>query len=267
MAEKPYEWPEAKLEDHSRRKHKILREYFSRYLTVRCQIPQRERFRLAVVEGFAGGGRYKCGTLGSPLIFVEELRASVMEANTRRTAQGMKPLQIECLLVLNDANRDAIEMLKVNLAPLLVEVQENVPQLHVIPVYLNDPFEVAYPKIKSLLEEGRFRNVVFNLDQCGHSRVQRRTLASILRSHQATEVFYTFSIGSLLAFLRAEPQAFTAQLAYLGLSDSDFKELEGTMSKKSWLGVANKSFSALSANVHPMSVHSLSTIPMVGVTG
>ena len=75
MAEKPYQWADgAVLEDHSRRKHKILREYFFNYLTVRCQIAQMERFRLAVVDGFAGGGKYHCGTSGSPLIFVEELK-------------------------------------------------------------------------------------------------------------------------------------------------------------------------------------------------
>ena len=56
MVEKPYQWPEgAKLEDHSRRKRKMLREYFFNYLTVRCQLPQQERFRVAVIDGFAGG--------------------------------------------------------------------------------------------------------------------------------------------------------------------------------------------------------------------
>ena len=35
MAEKPYSWASgATLEDHSRRKHKILREYFANYLGV-----------------------------------------------------------------------------------------------------------------------------------------------------------------------------------------------------------------------------------------
>ena len=49
MVEKRYEWAEgAKLEEHSRRKHKILREYVFDYLTVRCKLPQQERFRLAI---------------------------------------------------------------------------------------------------------------------------------------------------------------------------------------------------------------------------
>ena len=56
MTKKQYEWAAgAALEEHSRRKHKILREYFFNYLTVRCQLPHQSRFRLAIIDGFAGG--------------------------------------------------------------------------------------------------------------------------------------------------------------------------------------------------------------------
>src|ERR1700730_9294783 len=110
MVEKPYRWDAgATLQEHSKRKHKILREYFARYLAVRCQYPQQARFRLAIVEGFSGGGCYACGTIGSPLIFIEELRAAAEAFNLKRSAEGMAPLDIECLLVLNDESREAID--------------------------------------------------------------------------------------------------------------------------------------------------------------
>src|SRR5579871_271855 len=201
MVQKDYQWLDgAKLEEHSKRKHKILREYFSRYLSVRCQLPQQERFRLAVVEGFAGAGRYSCGAAGSPVIFIEELRSATDAFNTRRAAQGMKPLEIECLLVLNDFSSDAIELLKSNIAPLLAEAKTAVPKLHISVEYLNKPFEEAYPLIKEILARGRFRSVLFNLDQCGHKHVDRATLLDIMRSYPSAEVFYTFAIESLLAF-------------------------------------------------------------------
>ena len=57
--------------------------------TVRCKLPQQERFRLAIVDGFAGGGRYQCGTPGSPLIFIEELKRAVEAVNTQRAVQGL----------------------------------------------------------------------------------------------------------------------------------------------------------------------------------
>jgi three-Cys-motif partner protein len=59
MVKKSYDWVKGEtLDDHSLRKHNIIREYFADYLHVRCQLPQQTRFRLAVVDGFAGGGRY-----------------------------------------------------------------------------------------------------------------------------------------------------------------------------------------------------------------
>lgn len=243
MVEKRYEWADgAKLDEHSRRKHKILREYFFDYLTVRCKLPQQERFRLAIIDGFAGGGRYQCGTAGSPLIFIEELKHAIGAVNAQRAAQGLSTIEIECLLILNDANRDAIELLKTHVAPMLVEIVQTTPKLHLRVEYLNDPFEAAYPQIKQLLGQGRYRNVVFNLDQCGHSHVDRTTLLDIMRSYPSAEIFYTFMISSLLAFLqKAEPKRLRAQLDYLGLSDANLEALDSSvMSNKGWLGTAER---------------------------
>jgi three-Cys-motif partner protein len=195
VVEKRYEWAEgAKLDEHSHRKHKILREYVFDYLTVRCRLPQQERFRLAIVDGFAGGGRYQCGSPGSPLIFIEELKRSVEAVNTQRAVQGLGAVEVECLFVFNDASRDAIELLKTHVAPMQAVVSQTCPKLHLRVEYLNEFFEVAYLDIKRLLEQGRYRSVIFNLDQCGHSHVERNTILDIMHSYPAAEIFYTFVI-------------------------------------------------------------------------
>lgn len=242
MAEKRYAWAEgAKLDDHSKRKHKILREYFFQYLLVRCQLPQRERFRLAIVDGFAGGGRYDCGTAGSPLIFIEELRHAIDEVNTHRAVQGMGAIEIECLLILNDFDRDVVELLKANIAPLQAEITQNASRLHLRIEFLNDTFEAAYPTIKQLLAQGRYGNALFNLDQCGHSHVERPTLLDIMRTYPKAEIFYTFMITSLLAFLqKSDPTRLAAQLRPFGIETSDLGSLDGAMSKSNWLGAAER---------------------------
>lgn len=242
MAEKRYAWAEgAKLDDHSKRKHKILREYFFQYLLVRCQLPQRERFRLAIVDGFAGGGRYDCGTAGSPLIFIEELRHAIDEVNTQRAVRGMGAIEIECLLILNDFDRDVVELLKANIAPLQAEITQNASRLHLRVEFLNDTFEAAYPTIKQLLAQGRYGNALFNLDQCGHSHVERPTLLDIMRTYPKAEIFYTFMITSLLAFLQKnDPARLTAQLRPFGIEASDLGSLNGAMSKNNWLGAAER---------------------------
>lgn len=261
MAEKPYEWADgATLEDHSRRKHKILREYFSEYLTVRCRLPQQERFRLAIVDGFAGGGRYQCGTAGSPVIFVEELKLAIETVNVQRAAQGMGLIEIECLLILNDHNRDAIETLKANIAPLQAEIAENVPKLHLRIAYLTEAFEAIYPQMKALLDQGRYRNVLFNLDQCGHSHVQRQTLLDIMRSYHSVEIFYTFAIEALVSFLqKSDPIQLAAQLRPFDIDSTNLGALNGAMSKSNWLGAAERlvfeTFRTCAPFVSPFSIN------------
>jgi len=261
MAEKPYAWSDgATLEEHSRRKHKILREYFFEYLTVRCGLPQQERFRLAIVDGFAGGGRYRCGTAGSPLIFLEELKRAIEIVNVQRTSQGMGLIEIECLLVLNDQSGDAIEALKANIAPLQAEIAENVQRLHLRFEYLNEAFETAYPTMKRFLEQGRYRNVLFNLDQCGHSHVDRQTLLDIMRSHPSVEIFYTFMISSLLSFLKkSDPVQLAAQLRPFGIDSANLELLEAAMSKPTWLGAAERlvfnTFRTCAPFVSPFSIN------------
>ncbi|MGP0057901.1 MAG: three-Cys-motif partner protein TcmP [Beijerinckiaceae bacterium] len=261
MVEKPYEWANgATLEDHSRRKHKILRDYFFNYLTVRCQLPQQARFRLAIIDGFAGGGRYKCGNAGSPIIFLEELKKATEFVNVRRAAQGLGVIEIECLLVLNDADRNVVEILKGNLAPLLGAIGQDVNKLHLHVEYLNHSFEEAYPVMKQFLSQGRYRNVLFNLDQCGHRHVDRKTLIDIMRSYPSAEIFYTFAIEALVSFLhKSEPTLLAAQLAYVGLDNTDLKSLEGAMSKNSWLGAAERlvfeAFRVCAPFVSPFSIN------------
>ena len=262
MATKQYDWAAgATLEEHSRRKHKILREYFFDYLTVRCQLPHQSRFRLAIIDGFAGGGRYRCGTAGSPLIFLEELQKAIAFVNGRRAAQGFGTVEIECLLVLNDEDRAVVEILKKNVAPLQSALAQTVPTLHLRVEYLTQPFEHAYLVVKRLLSAGRYRNVLFNLDQCGHRDVNRRTLVDIMHSYPSVEVFYTFAIQALIAFLRkSEPERLAAQLAHLDLTRTDLESLEGVMHKQAWLGTAERlvfeAFHTCALFVSPFSINS-----------
>lgn len=261
MVKKIYEWVDgAKIEEHSRRKHKILREYVFDYLTVRCKRPQQERFRLAIVDGFSGGGRYQCGAPGSPLIFIEELKRAVEAVNTQRVVGGMGTIDVECLIIFNDASRDAIELLKIHVGPVLADIVQTCPKLYLRIEYLNEVFEIAYSKIKGLLEQGRYRSVLFNLDQCGHSHVERGTILDIMNSYPAAEIFYTFAISSLLAFLQKDqPERLREQLGHLELSSNDLKVFDSLMGRKDWLGTAEKivfdAFHLYAPYVSPFSIN------------
>jgi len=261
MAEKRYSWKDgAVLEEDSKRKHKILREYLFQYLVVRCQVPMQTRFRLAIVDGFAGGGRYGCGASGSPLIFLEELRRAIDAINLHRRGQGLGTLEIECLLIFNDAEPGVIELLKSHVAPLHAEIAASAPKLHLRIEYLTQTFEAAYRQIRAMLEQGRYRSVLYNLDQCGHSLITRSTLMEIMRSNPSVEIFYTFAIQSLVSFLqKSQPDLLAKQLAHLNLNGSDLDSLQEAMSRSSWLGAAERlvfaAFRACSPYVSPFSIN------------
>lgn len=238
-----YDWLEkARLDDHSRRKHKILREYFRQYLTVRCQLPQQERFRIAIIDGFAGGGRYNCGASGSPLIFVEELESTLAAINTHRAVQGLGAIEIEALLVFNDASPEVVELLRSHCEPLVAAIKDTPSKLHIRTQYFSAPFEDVYQEMKSVVVGGRYRSVIYNLDQYGHANVSVATVQDIMRTTQSTEVFYTFAIETLLTYLSdRDPELLLRQLRHLGITADKVRRLDDQMmTKPQWLGAAEK---------------------------
>jgi three-Cys-motif partner protein len=227
---------------------------------VRCANPAQSKFRLAVVDGFSGGGRYACGTAGSPIIFIEELQRAVEEVNLRRIAQGLtNALEVECLLIFNDAMPDVTAVLKSFADPIVAAAKENSPKLHLNVCYMSNTFEASYAAIKVLLTRGRFRNVLFNLDQCGHSKVDTATLADIMASTPSAEIFYTFAIQSLLTYLsRTNPTLLAAQVRGLGIDQKDFQVEDGLISNAAFLGTAERlvfeTFKGAARFVSPFSI-------------
>lgn len=191
----------AVLDEHTKKKHTILREYFRQYLITRCQLPQQGKFKLIVVDGFSGAGRYKCGGHGSPLIFVEVLESTLREINGRRVAEGFRPIHIECLLILNDFDRSVVEQLRQNIAPLLARAKDNLSELQIQVDYCSQKFDEVYPQIKNKLKSIKCRNVLFNLDQYGYSKVDTEVIRDITQSWDSAEIFFTFSIDTILAYI------------------------------------------------------------------
>ncbi|MGH6616673.1 three-Cys-motif partner protein TcmP [Sphingomonas sp.] len=259
MVKKAYAWDQgATLDEHSRRKHKILREYFYQYIVVRCQNPQQTKFRLAVVNGFSGGGRYACGAAGSPIIFIEELQRALEAVNLRRISQGLGKVEIECLLIFNDSMPGVTQMLQEFCDPLVGAAKVTCPDLHLDIAYSNKEFEEAYPVIKGIIA-GRFRNVIWNLDQCGHVQVDVATINEIMRSTPSVEIFYTFAIDSLLTFLsRTNPGLMAKQVRHLDINPADLRAIDGIVSNESWLGAAERivfeAFHSCASYVSPFSI-------------
>ncbi|MBA1344958.1 three-Cys-motif partner protein TcmP [Rhizobium sp. WYCCWR 11146] len=260
MVRKLYDWKGgAQLDEHSKRKHKILHEYVLQYIVVRCKHPHQPRFRFAIVDGFAGAGRYAGGSPGSPLIFIDRVKAAAEAINLSRAVEGLPHINLECHLILNDADSSVTSLLMQNVAPILAEVRETSKNLQIEVSFLNEPFESAYPKIKAILTSAKITNALFNLDQCGHSYVERSTILDIINTYQS-EIFYTFSIQSFLAFLsRTDPNLLLSQLSFLNLPIREIEQLNFPMSNERWLGTAERlvfdAFQVCAPFVSPFSIH------------
>ncbi|WP_043769189.1 three-Cys-motif partner protein TcmP [Algiphilus aromaticivorans] len=201
MPKKDFEWENGVLlKDHTRKKHAILRAYFSEYLHTRCQNRRQERFRLVVVDGFAGGGLYQCGTPGSPIIFLDCLRESVARINTQRFEEGFNPVEIDCLLLLNEKDSAGLELLRRNITPY-EQATKGTEGLNLWIEYYNQPFDNVYPIIKKRILGAKCKSVFFNLDQSGYSQATEEHVRDIMSSWPRAEVLLTFMVSTLLAFI------------------------------------------------------------------
>lgn len=261
MAKKEYDWKQgAILEDHTKKKHEILQQYFHQYLVTRCQLPKQEKFRLVIVDAFSGAGYYQGGHFGSPLIFIDTLKKATDEINISRIEKGVRPIQIECLLMFNDMDKAAIAQLQKNITPHVLSISENGRKLHVKVEYLNDKFETLYPYIKKRIGIARCGNVFFNLDQCGYSHVNSRIIRDIISSWKSAEVILTFMITSMLAFLSPSKGNSKIPIEPEIKAKIDAILADGNLlGKQKWLGKAEKVvyslFKGIAPFVSPFSIH------------
>ena len=98
---------------------------------------------------------------------------------------------------------------------------------------MNDAFEKAYPDVKALILQGQYRNVLFNLDQCGVSQINLETVLDIMNVRSSVEIFYTFMVESLLAYLaKNNPQRLASQLRALNVSSSEQTRLHEGLTRR-----------------------------------
>lgn len=242
MAGKKYNWDSgAHLGEHTKKKHRILSKYFRQYLLTRCQLPQQEKFRLVVVDGFSGAGLYSCKSYGSPIIFVDVLIKTINEINIHRSTQTMRLIQIECLLLLNDLDKNAVEQLKKNITPHLIRAEDVAPKLFIKVEYFNKNFDALFPELKSRIQQEQCSNVFFNLDQCGYSHVTSNIIRDIVSSWKKAEVLLTFMIESLLTYLSVQNESNAVPLeSDVQSKINDLLDENSRISKNDWLGEAEK---------------------------
>lgn len=155
-----------------------------------------DRYKINVVDGFAGGGVYRFGPQntpyhGSPIILLRTLQEMQVELQARQN----KPFLLDYTVHLIEPDEGASDCLKAVLR------QEGFSSLIGERVFVhNSRFEDALPNLLTYLD-GRGRTL-FILDQYGYKQVPFDILNSIFTSLKKPEVILTFMYDHLASFVQ-----------------------------------------------------------------
>ena len=263
-----YSWKQgsAALNDHSRIKLRVLEDYLYEYILVRCKNSRRDKLRLAILDGFCGGGIYHSTQdkseiiYGSPVIFVDTVISAANKINEERNIANMRSLFIECLIVLNDTDQYAMKSVEEQIRKHIDTASGNNSFVKFEIVMHKGIFEECSNYLVDEIVKRRYPNVICNLDQYGSSDVHFSTIQFLLRVAKSVEIFLTFSIGAFISHLRKDdPTDLKRKLERIGVPvDESLFDIEQS-DREEWLefaeGLVFECFRKCSNFVSPFAIH------------
>lgn len=221
MTRSPYAWEPGRtpppIQSHSIAKHEILRAYITAYIQTLISDPNRELFRLVLVDGFAGGGTYQHAltrdeVLGSPFIMLDAAREAEAVINLKRHKRVA--LDIDFFFVEKD--RNAAECLRQAL------VHRGFGSRFGRDIFLlQSQFETEADRIIDHIRRKmpKVPRAIFLLDQYGYSEVPTDRIAKIVESLPASEVILTFNVDALLNYFSDHSRVTRRLLEKVGVPD------------------------------------------------
>jgi three-Cys-motif partner protein len=185
------------IAQHSIAKHRILQAYLSEYFKV-LMSGRRDEFKLTLVDGFAGGGRYyhedtRKPVRGSPLILLDVAKEAEFLVNRDRT----HPVNFDLSYFFIEARKEAYQ----HLLKVLDEeghggrLEDDIFVRHAN--FLDQAKSIIQFISKKSPRNGRS---IFVLDQFGYNAVPTTIIREILDTLPGAEVILTFGVDSLLNF-------------------------------------------------------------------
>ena len=218
-----FEWhpdePPPHIEAHSKAKLTVLRSYLRAYFDRLNVNPQRQEFKLDLIDGFAGGGTFLDGDTvvsGTPLVMLEETATAKDRLNEKR----VKRLHVDCKFYFIDKETAHTDHLR----KTLQEHGHNVDNERIVVrnAYFENELESILKSIRQ--RQPRSGRAIFLLDQTGFSQVELALVARIFNELPAAEVILTFAADALVNHLAQTPQIAKA-VAPLQLTDSQIQDL------------------------------------------
>ena len=174
------------LADHSAAKHRMLSDYIQKYLRIMCQSHRMPKFNITIVDGFAGGGLYRDGKHGSPIVIMGAVNKAMVDINKGRST----PITFDQKYFFIEKDPDNFEFLRD-----VLKDNRHSPNL------FNEDFNTALPKIMPVIRKRHPRGgggIIFILDQEGYASVDMKTINTIRMHFPRAEVILTFAISWLV---------------------------------------------------------------------
>ena len=219
----PFEWhpddPPPQIESHSKAKLSVLRSYLRAYFDRLNINPNRDAFKLDLVDGFAGGGLFLDNgdpLAGTPLIMLEEASSATERLNRNR----IKRLHVDCKFYFVDKKAAHTDHLR----RVLTERGQEIDEDRI--VVRTGLFENEVDGILKSIHrrQPRAGRAIFLLDQTGFSQIELAMVSRIFAELPAAEVILTFAADTLVNHLSETPQIAKA-VAPLQLSESQIENL------------------------------------------
>jgi three-Cys-motif partner protein len=201
-----YDWSDISsppvLDSHSSVKHEIMCDYLRRYIAVFTKNPNVDRVRINIIDGFAGGGRYRSPVdseilPGSPVRLMRTMKTAEAEINA---CGRIKPFTLDATYYFVEIDKGAVDQLRFSLAEFGLSGEKNVYIFH-------DNFLDIFPKIcEDIKSRRRKPRNIFILDQYGYKDVPPFVLRKLFWLFPSgTEVILTFSTDSLINYISTKP--------------------------------------------------------------
>jgi three-Cys-motif partner protein len=234
----PYAWgldaPPPVIQRHSVAKHDILRAYISAYIQTLVSNPNRDEFRLVLVDGFAGGGTYRHAqtgetALGSPFIMLEAAKEAELAINTNRR----KPVMLDIDYFFVEKDRAAAACLRQALTQFGYKDRIDKDLF-----LLNSEFESNADRLVEYVRRKMPKSprAIFLLDQYGYSEVPTDRIAKIIQALPGSEVILTFAVDALLTYFSERSDITTGILQKIGIPEvlrgRSFEDIK--RSEKDW---------------------------------
>ena len=219
----PFKWhpdedaPE--IVSHSKAKLNVLRSYLSAYFDRLNVNPNREEFKLDLVDGFAGGGTFLSNgeiISGTPLIMLEESESASERLNRGR----IRPLKFNCKYYFVDVKRAHTDHLRKVLTARGYSPDDN--RIVLRTSRFEDEADGIIREIRS--RQQRAGRAIFLLDQTGFSQVELRLVRRIMGELPGAEVILTFAADALINHL-SQTRSLIKAVSPLELTEPQISQL------------------------------------------